>query len=103
MNQPKVSAVITCYNYGHYLPFTLGSVLDQTYKNLEVIVINDGSTDNTDAIMQAYADIPTLRYVNQPNSGHAVAKNNGAALATGEFVAFLDGDDLWRRDKLEKQ
>lgn len=103
MKDEKVSVVITCYKYGHYLANAVDSVLGQTYKNIEVIIVNDGSPDNTDEVMQGYLSDPRIRYIKQANSGQAIAKNRGIEAATGGFIAFLDADDAWKLDKLEKQ
>lgn len=104
MNQgPKVSVVMTCYKYAQYLPYAIESVLNQTWQNVEVIMVNDGSPDNTDEVMQKYLADPRVKYLKQPNSGQTVAKNNGIAAATGEFISFLDADDIWTLDKLERQ
>ena len=99
----SISVVVTCYNYGKYLERCLNSVLAQTYKDYEIIVINDGSTDNTDEVVAPYLSNPNLKYIKQDNTGQTVAKNNGITHASGEFIAFLDADDLWEKDKLEKQ
>src|SRR6187549_1277148 len=101
--KPKVSVVMTCYKYAQYLPHAIESVLEQTYENVEVIMVNDGSPDNTDEVMQRYLSDARVKYLKQPNSGQTVAKNNGIRAATGDFIAFLDADDIWRRDKLAKQ
>jgi glycosyltransferase involved in cell wall biosynthesis len=103
MSEPKVSVVMTCYKYAHFLPFALDSVLGQTYGNVEAVMVNDGSPDNTDEVMQPYLADPRVKYVNQKNAGQAIAKNNGIRNATGEFIAFLDADDIWELNKLEKQ
>jgi glycosyltransferase involved in cell wall biosynthesis len=102
-NDAKVSVVITCYKYAHYLPLAMESVLNQTHHNVEVIMVNDGSPDNTDEVMQRYLSDPRVVYINQANAGQAIAKNNGIKRATGDFIAFLDADDIWELDKLEKQ
>jgi glycosyltransferase involved in cell wall biosynthesis len=98
-----VSVVITCYNYGKYLANCIDSVFAQTYKNIEVIVVNDGSTDNSDEVIQKYLSDSRIRYINQKNAGQANAKNTGIRNSRGSFIAFLDADDLWAANKLEKQ
>jgi len=99
----KVSVVITCYKYAHFLGQALDSVLAQTHRNVEVIVVNDGSPDNTDEVMAPYLSDTRVRYIKQENAGQAVAKNRGIQEATGEFIAFLDADDAWEATKLESQ
>jgi len=98
-----VSVVITCFNYGCYLATCLQSVLAQTFHDYEIIVIDDGSTDNTAEAMQQYLSLSCLRYIRQVNIGQARSKNRGVELARGKYVAFLDADDIWEKDKLEKQ
>lgn len=98
-----VSVVITCFNYGKYLRHCIESVLGQTYTDFEIIVVNDGSTDNTEEIMNEYLAHPRIIYIKQQNSGQTVAKNLGIKQSSGSFVAFLDADDLWCCEKLEKQ
>lgn len=103
LNDAKVSVVVTCYKYAHFLPFAVESVLNQTHRNVELIVVNDGSPDNTDEVMQRYLQDPRVVYIKQENAGQAIAKNNGIDRATGAFIAFLDADDIWELDKLERQ
>lgn len=99
---PKVSVIITTYNSMPYLPDTLNSVLQQTFTDLEVIIVDDGSTDQTTA-WAAQVDDPRVTLVSQSNQGVSVARNTGINHAQGEYIAFLDGDDLWLTNKLEQQ
>lgn len=100
---PLVSVIIPTYNRVHTLPASIDSVLCQTYDNLEVIVVDDGSTDGTEIFVRGLAD-SRVRYIkNSGNHGPAAARNLGVRLAEGEYVAFQDSDDEWRPDKLEKQ
>ncbi len=82
---------------------TLESVFAQTFTDFEVIVINDGSPDDTAAVLRPYVQSGRIRYIEQPNAGVAAARNRGVAAAKGEFIAFLDDDDCWPPDKLEWQ
>lgn len=100
---PTVSVVITCYNYARYLAECLESVLAQTFNDLEIVVLNDGSTDNTDEVISPFLYDSRIRYIKQKNSGQACAKNTGIRVAQGSFIAFLDADDYWEPTKLEKQ
>jgi len=103
MVQPKVSVVITCYNYGQYVEAALQSVLSQTFQDFEIILINDGSTDDSEEKIHPFLSDPRLKYIKQNNSGQAKAKNRGINESSGEFIAFLDADDKWEKTKLEKQ
>ena len=98
-----VSVVVANYNMGKYLPMAVDSILNQTYKNVEVHVVDDGSTDDSKEVMQRYADVRNVFYHYQENQGQAKAKNKGIHSANGDFIAFLDADDTWSHDKLEKQ
>jgi glycosyltransferase involved in cell wall biosynthesis len=98
---PLVSAAITTYNRARYLPEAIESVLGQTFRDLELIVVDDGSTDDTEAAVAPYLD--RLRYARQDNKGRSAARNAAVELAQGEFVAFCDSDDRWLPDRLERQ
>lgn len=100
---PLVSVVMAAYNPGRYLPLAVESALAQTIRDVELLVIDDGSTDDTPRIIRHYLGDPRVRYERQANAGQCATKNNGIALARGEFIAFLDADDTWRPDKLERQ
>jgi teichuronic acid biosynthesis glycosyltransferase TuaG len=97
---PLFSVIIPVYNAGAYIEQTLESVFAQTCRDFEVIVIDDGSTDDTQAKVKRFAHEPALNYVYQNNAGVAAARNTGLNLAQGELIAFLDSDDLWHPCKL---
>lgn len=105
VRDPIVSIVTPCFNAEHTLARTLDSVLAQTFADYEWIVVNDGSTDRSREVLEGYAQRfgGRLVVVDQPNSGQTVAKNTGLARARGEFIAFLDADDLWHPEKLARQ
>ncbi|MDB4224838.1 glycosyltransferase [Granulosicoccus sp.] len=98
---PLVSVVIPAYNCELYVADTLKSVINQTYQSIEIIVINDGSTDETLTVLRHFKN--QIRIIDQSNHGVANARNVGIAIARGEFVAFLDADDQWAPTKLEVQ
>ena len=98
--QPLVSVIIPVYNGARYLRACLESVFAQTYRPFEVIVVNDGSADDSGVIAQSFPDV---HYIQQSNQGVAAARNNGIEAARGEFYAFLDQDDLWKPEKLKLQ
>lgn len=100
---PEVSIVITCYNYGHFVAACLDSVFAQTFADFEIILVDDGSTDDTEARVRPYLSDSRLRYIRQENGGQANAKNRGIRESRGRFVAFLDADDQWEPDKLQRQ
>jgi len=97
----KVSIIIPAYNASQYLPQTLESVLQQTFTDFELLVIDDGSADDTENVVRRYAERDSrVRLISQPNQGVAVARNTGIQESIGEFIAFLDSDDLWLPSKL---
>lgn len=100
---PAVSIVVTCYNYGPYLREALDSVVRQTWTDYEVIIVDDGSTDETPAVAAVYAEQFHMMYVRQENMGQAAAKNIGIQRASSPWIAFLDADDVWLPRKLELQ
>lgn len=99
---PRVSVIIPCFNHGRFLPSAAASVLAQTLTDLELIIVDDGSTDETPAVM-AGLDDARVRTLTTPNRGVSAARNAGLDLARGEFIAFLDADDVWEPDKLARQ
>lgn len=101
MERLKISAVIPAYNAERYVAAAVDSVLAQTYPAFEVIVVDDGSIDGTAAVLTRYGN--TIRYIRQENRGEPAARNSGIRNATGDFIAFLDADDLWTPDKLQLQ
>ncbi len=97
----KISVIIPVYNVGQYLDACIDSVLCQTFQDFEIIAINDGSTDNSLEILEKYQK--KIRIFTQENAGLSKVLNLGISKSLGEYIAFLDGDDLWVKDKLEKQ
>jgi glycosyltransferase involved in cell wall biosynthesis len=98
---PKVSVIIPTYNCGHYLEQAIESAMDQTYRDLEIIVLDDGSTDNTSEVVQKYGT--KIRYIRQTNAGLPAARNRAIEASSGEFIALLDSDDWWEPSKLAEQ
>jgi glycosyltransferase involved in cell wall biosynthesis len=101
MHPPLISCIVPVFNGERYLKEALDSVLAQTYRPIEVLVVDDGSTDATAAMVASYGT--QVRAFWQPNAGPAAARNLGLGAARGEFVAFLDADDLWHTEKLTRQ
>jgi len=97
----SVSVVIPTYNYGRFIAEAIRSVLEQTCMPSEIIVVDDGSTDETAAVVGAFGD--TVRYIRQDHAGVCAARNRGVSESSGELIAFLDADDLWAPTNLEKQ
>ncbi len=102
MNAPLVSTIIPAYNAERYIRDTVDSALQQSFSDLEIIVVDDGSTDNTSDIVAGLSDA-RIRYLKQPNAEQAAARNHGLSVARGTYVAFLDADDLWKPRKLQNQ
>ena len=100
MGQPFVSVIVPVYNGERYLDSALKSIFRQHYRPIEVIVVDDGSTDRSAEIAQSYEEV---HYIYQSNKGPAIARNTGLDAAQGEFIAFLDADDLWLPHKLSVQ
>lgn len=101
--KPLVSAIIATYNMGQYLSGAIQSVLDQKNVALELIVVDDGSTDATRAIVERYLTDSRVRYIYQANGGQTKAKNAGLRAARGRYIGFCDADDMWHSDKLSLQ
>src|SRR5262249_39213835 len=99
---PLVSVVLPAYNAERTIAASLASIAAQTVTELEVIVVDDGSTDDTIRVAKS-TDRGDLRVISQANAGHAAARNTGVSAARGRYVAFLDADDLWLPEKLERQ
>jgi glycosyltransferase involved in cell wall biosynthesis len=97
----EVSVIIPTYNSAHYVTTAVESVLAQTLPDIEIIVIDDGSTDGTESVMARFG--PPVRYIKQANRGVSSARNRGIAESRGRYIAFLDADDTWCPNKLERQ
>jgi glycosyltransferase involved in cell wall biosynthesis len=101
MKPPLISGIVPVFNGEQYLAEALDSILTQTYRPLEIIVADDGSTDGTAAVVARYGN--RVRYLFQPNAGTAAACNLGIKAAQGDFIGFLAADDLWHPEKLARQ
>lgn len=101
---PKTSVIITTYNCASFLPMAIDSVLNQTFQNFELIIVDDGSTDNTKEIVSKYKQSSDgrIKYLYQKNKGPSSARNTGLKAATGEYITFLDSDDYWDITFFEK-
>lgn len=96
----KVSVIIPTYNRAELLPETIGSILAQTFRDFEIIVVDDGSTDNTKEVVESF-NSPSIRYIYQANLGVSAARTTGIKASSGEYIAFLDSDDIWLPENLE--
>jgi glycosyltransferase involved in cell wall biosynthesis len=101
VTSPLISCIVPVFNGERYLAETLDSILAQTYRPIEVIAVDDGSTDGTGQVIAGYGD--RVRCLRQANAGPTAARNFGLTAATGALVAFVDSDDLWHPEKLERQ
>jgi len=101
MRTPEVSIIIPTFNYGKYICEALDSILSQTFENFEIIIVDDGSTDNTRDICLSYG--PRIKYIYQDNAGVSAARNKGMSVALGKYISFLDADDIMMPYKLEVQ
>lgn len=99
--EPLISVVIPNYNYGRYLGQAIDSALQQTYSHKEIVVIDNGSTDNSVEVLHRYDGL--IHWIQQENQGSSGSRNRGICESRGELIAFLDADDVWRPDKLERQ
>ena len=99
----KVSIIIPVYNSSKYLKECINSVIKQTYKNLEIIIVNDKSTDNSLEIINSFSDKRIIVINLEKNSGVSIARNKGVEASTGDYICFLDSDDYWNLRKIEKQ
>ena len=98
-----VSVIIPCYNASLYIEETIRSVLDQSYVNVEIIVVNDGSTDNSLEIINKYAKINKVILIDKANGGVSSARNEGLRRARGKYIALLDADDIWLKNNLKQK
>ena len=99
-----MSIIMPSYNTANYIGESINSVINQTYKNWELIIVDDCSTDNTDEIVKKFLNDKRIKYFrNNKNSGAAISRNKALREAKGKWIAFLDSDDLWVPEKLEKQ
>lgn len=101
MNMPLVSVIVPTYNYSNFIEQCINSILEQSYQKIEVIVVDDGSTDDTLTVLQKFEKRALIH--SQKNSGVSAARNAGLQLSKGEYIAFLDADDWWDPSKVEKQ
>ncbi len=103
MVEGLVSIIMPSWNTGRFIAESIQSVINQTYENWELLIVDDCSTDNTDEVVRKFKDLRIKYFKNEHNSGAALTRNRAMREAQGEWIAFLDSDDLWSPDKLENQ
>ena len=103
INHPTISVIIPTYNRAHLIGKAVKSVLSQTYQDFEIIVVDDGSTDNTEEIVKSFTDYKIYYICHKHNRGASAARNTGIKASRGEYIAFLDSHDEWLPEKLDKQ
>ena len=103
MIEGLVSIIMPSWNTDRFMAETIQSVIDQTYTNWELLIVDDCSTDNTDEVVASFKDDRIKYFHNEKNSGAALTRNRAMREARGEWIAFLDSDDLWMPEKLERQ
>jgi glycosyltransferase involved in cell wall biosynthesis len=101
MSDPRVSVIIPTYNRAELIGETIQNIFEQTYSNIELIIVDDGSTDATASVLETYGN--RIRWTVQKNAGPAAARNRGIKMATGEIIAFQDSDDAWHPTKIQRQ
>lgn len=99
----KVSVIMPSYNTADYIANSIKSVLNQTYTDFELIIVDDCSTDSTESVVKSFSDDRIKFLKNERNSGAALSRNRALKMASGKWIAFLDSDDLWEKTKLEEQ
>lgn len=103
VSSPYVSIIMAAYNAQSFIAEAIQSLLDQSYKDFEILIVDDGSTDNTRSVITPFLKDSRVKYFHQKNHGQTVAKNRGINESSGEIIAFCDADDYWHKEKLEKQ
>src|SRR5687768_8604160 len=101
MSVPLVSVIIPVYNGANYIAETIDSVLHQPVRDLEIIVVDDGSTDHLKEVLEQFIAKNQIVYISQVNQGVSIARNHGYRKSRGQYIAFLDADDVWLNDNLE--
>ncbi|MBD3183892.1 glycosyltransferase [Candidatus Poribacteria bacterium] len=101
IQKPRFTIIMPVYNEEENIANSIKSIICQTYKSFELIIIDDGSTDNTPDILSQFSDLPKIKLIRQKNAGTAAARNHGLQLASGQYICFLDGDDKYSPDRLE--